>query len=122
MHPPRIPGYSVNTFTKTKAVDQLAEADQNLFERSPDTRSIWRSYQRVEQFLKEVAARMQNVSSRVPLLTKKIDLEPRDNPKYLRKGDGGHNTPNTGSGYLLGISLVGTTGFVLRDEQFLPVH
>lgn len=86
MHPPRIPECAIKTFTKTKAVDQLAEAEQKLFKRSPDTRSIWRSYQRVEQFLQEVAPRMRTESSRVPLLTKKIDREPRDNPKVTEKG------------------------------------
>lgn len=86
MHPPRELESSVKKFKKTKAVAQAAEAEQTLFRRSPDTRQIWRSYQRVDQFLRQIAATMQAESSRVSPPTKTPDCEPREGPRDTNKG------------------------------------
>lgn len=85
MYPPRQLESVVETFKKTNAVNQLAEAEQQLFERSPDTRAIWRSYKRVDQFLRQTAARMQAESSLSPPPTKQLDSEPKETPKKSKK-------------------------------------
>jgi hypothetical protein len=85
----------VKTFTKTKAVAQVAEAEERLFGRSPDTRQIWRSYKRVEQFLGQIEAHMKAESSGVVAPNKQPDHESRANAKDAKKGGGRHNTSNT---------------------------
>jgi len=86
MYPPRELESLVRTLTKTKAVDQLAEAEQTLFGRSPDTRQLWRSYKWVEQFLGKIGARMQAESSCVAPPTKQPDRKPPANNKKTEKG------------------------------------
>ena len=56
MHPPSQLEGVVVQFNKTKAVDRCAEAEHKRFGRSPDTRAIWRSYQRIAGFLQRMAS------------------------------------------------------------------
>jgi hypothetical protein len=86
MHPPRELQRSVRTLKKTKAVEQVAEAEQGLFGRSPDTRQIWRLYKRVDEFLRRIAARMQAESSPVAPLTSELDPEPRERVSAIKQG------------------------------------
>jgi hypothetical protein len=86
MRPPKELESLLKKFKKTNAVDKLAEAEQKLFGRSPDTRQIWRSYKRVEQFLEQIEARMQAESSSVAPSSKQPEREPRANTKDAEKG------------------------------------
>jgi hypothetical protein len=86
MYPPRELEGLVKTFKKTNAVYKVAEAEERLFGRSPDTRQIWRSHKRVEQFLGQIEARMQTESSVIAPPTKQPDREPRANTKETEKG------------------------------------
>ena len=43
---------------KTEAVERVAELESRIFGGNADTRSIWRSYRRVERFVKQVMRRL----------------------------------------------------------------
>ena len=80
---------------KTEAVNLAAEAEQQWFERSPDTRQIWRSYKRVDQSLRQLAARMQAESSLAPPPTNQFDSKPKERPETTktRTAQSKHRTP-----------------------------
>jgi hypothetical protein len=85
MHPPKELESLLNKFKKTNAVDKLAEAEQKLFGRSPDTRQIWRSYRWANQFLREVATRMQTESSLGTPSTNQADSKRKELPTITKK-------------------------------------
>lgn len=85
MHPPMQLETMPKTFKKTAAVNQLAEAEEKLFGRSPDTRGIWRSYKRVDQFLRKTAARIQADSSFGSPPRKELDSEAKEIPKKSKR-------------------------------------
>jgi len=85
MYPPKELEGLLKTFKKTKAVAQAAEVEERLFGRSPDTRQIWRSFKRADQFLRQIAARMQAESSLARPPTNQLGSEPKENPKNTKK-------------------------------------
>ena len=67
-----VPGVLLKRLRKTKAVEYVAAMESRLFESKGDTRSIWRSYKRAEQFLRQLNARMQATASLAPPQTREV--------------------------------------------------
>ena len=59
MHPPAQLEGAVEKFNKTQAVERCSEAEHKLFGRSPDTRAVWHSLQRVAQFLQKLSGKLE---------------------------------------------------------------
>jgi hypothetical protein len=63
MHPPEQLKALTKSVRKTKAVKLAAFAEQQMLGRSPDRSVIWRSYKRIDQYLRMTVDRMQAESS-----------------------------------------------------------
>lgn len=68
-----IPG--VMQIGKTKAVEFVAEMESRIFNGAGNTRSIWRSYERVEQSLRQLSERMWSEPSLAPSPTNQLNGE-----------------------------------------------
>lgn len=79
-----IPGVTAK-LNKTKAVEFVAALETRLFDGQGGTRSIWTSYNRVEQFLRQLTDRVQPESSLVPPPTKKRTSKPKDHSQKTKK-------------------------------------
>jgi len=79
-----IPGVTAK-MGKTKAVEFVAAMETRLFNGEGSTRSIWTSYKRVKQFLRQLTDRVQTESSLVPPPTKKRASKPKELPKKTKK-------------------------------------
>ena len=79
-----IPGVTLQ-LRKTKAVEHVAEMESRLFKRECDTRSIWRSYKRTEEFFRQLNKRLQADASLAPPPTKMVDGEPEHRTKKTSK-------------------------------------
>jgi len=80
------PGVVPAKMNKTKAVESVAAMETRLFNGEGGTRSIWKSYKRVDQFLRQLTERMRPESSLMPLLTKNLDREPGEHATETEKG------------------------------------
>ena len=89
MNPPRQLEGLVVKFNKTQAVDQLAGAEQKLFDRVPDTRVIWRSHKRVKDFLRNISERIRVESSPSPTGT--ADIADGERATRVKKPPTGSN-------------------------------
>lgn len=80
-----IPGVKAKKLNKTKAVEFVAEMEVRLFNGEGGTSSIWKSYSRVERFLRQLTERVQAKPSLVPPPTKTLDREPRERGRKTKK-------------------------------------
>jgi hypothetical protein len=81
-----IPGVVPAKMNKTKAVEFVAAMETRLFNGEGGTRSIWTSYKRVDQFLRQLTERMRAESSLMSPPTKNLDGEPRERARETEKG------------------------------------
>jgi hypothetical protein len=79
-----IPGVTAK-MGKTKAVEFVAGMETRLVNGEGGTSSIWKSYRRVERFLRQLTDRVQPESSLVPPPTKNRASKPKDRPQKTKK-------------------------------------
>jgi hypothetical protein len=79
-----IPGVTAK-IRKTKAVEFVAGMETRLFDGEGGTSAIWKSYRRVERFLRQLTERVQAKPSRVPPPTNTLDREPRERGRKTKK-------------------------------------
>lgn len=80
-----IPGVKAKKLNKTKAVEFVAGMEVRLFNGEGGTSAIWKSYTRVERFLRQLTERVQAKPSRVPPPTKTLDRKPRERGRKTKK-------------------------------------